>query len=325
MARLFLTQLELRRQHLLFEGGVQAFRNQIVEIAGADVSESNFANSIYLKGNAITEASIRLAPADEHIGVPHIEIREDGIWRNTSLALSSETLFLGNDVSLSSVGSHLQVNSVESGGKSLLLEVKFDDAGTALPHTHVLGPLLPRVVFSSNEIGEIITDEFVLEVASFITAFRYRYYFKTGSVAATEPVTMTLTKGHAPGGTLVFTQTMPASQWPAESEVLIELDGALSLSAGAPLLLTIDSAANFSLRGDEANGGNFFAMDFQLFSLEDVISIPTGTDRYLCDNGAEGLFDNAGNPMLFGDHGSLDTTTPAPLFPPMSDPPPPAA
>ena len=108
-------------------------------------------------------------------------------------------------------------------------------------------------MFSSNVVGEIVTSLFELPVTSFLTAFRFRYYFKTGSVAATQPVTMILTKGSTPGGALVFTKTMPASQWPASAEVVVELDGALSLSEGAPLLLTIQSASNFSLIGDLAN------------------------------------------------------------------------
>ena len=116
---------------------------------------------------------------------------------------------------------------------------------------------------------------------------------------------------------------MPASQWPASTEVVVVLDGALSLSVGAPLLLTISSNSNFSLIGDLANGGNFFAMDFQEFLLEDVIAIPTGTDRFLADNFGEIVIDNSGNTMMFGEQGSLSTTTPAPPFPPLSDPPPP--
>ena len=275
---------------------------------------------VYIEGNEFTDGSVRLIVIE---GVAEFQERQDGIWVPSELRLDASTLFLGNDVAIRGIGSHLEINSGESNTKSLLLEVEFDDAGTHLPHAHVLAPRQNRVVFSANTVGEIVTSLFELEVASFLTAFRYQYYFKTGSVAATQQITLSLTKGHAPGGTLIFTKTMPASQWPASTEVVVELDGALSLSIGSPLLLTISSAANFSLIGDEANGGNFFAMDFQAFSLEDVIAIPTGTDRFLSDNLAKIMVDNSGNPMMFGDQGSLSTTTPAPPFPPLGDPPPP--
>ena len=285
-----------------------------------DITVSNPGNIVYLLGDEFTDGSIRLIV---DVDIPEVQERKTGIWVAGELRLDASTLFLGRDVSIKGIGSHLLINSIEANRTSLLLETAFDDAGTELPHAHVLGARQNRVVFSSNIVGEIITSLFELPVTSFLTAFRYKYYFKTGSVAATQPVTMTLTKGSTPGGVLIFPKEMPASQWPANTEVVVELDGAVSLSVGAPLLLTISSAANFSLIGDAANGGNFFAMDFQSFSLEDVVAIPTGTDRFLADNSAQGMFDNEGNPMMFGEQGSLSTTTPAPPFPPLSDPPPP--
>ena len=294
---------------------------QIQRPSGVNVGVNNPGTIVYLSGNDTTDGSVRLLADTD--GIAELQERNQGIWEPGELRLSAGTLFLGQDVAISGVGSHLQINSVESNRKSLLLETIFDDAGSALPHTHILAPRQNRVVFSSNEIGEIVTSLFELEVASFITAFRYQYYFKTGSVAATQSVTMTLTKGHAPGGTLVFTKTMPASQWSADTEVVVELDGALSLSEGAPLLLTINSDSDFSLIGDFDNGGNFFAMDFQLFSLEDVIAIPTGTDRFMVTNAGQFLVDNQGHPVMSGTQGSRSTATPAPPFPPFDDPPPP--
>lgn len=291
----------------------------IAKPVSPDITVSNPSKVVYW-GDPADDGTTRIIVNGVILEVQEKKI---GIWAGGELRLDAGTLLLGNDVSVKGIGSHLQVNSNEANRKSLLLEVAFDDAGTELPHTHILGPRQNRVVFVSNETGEIVTSLFELPVTSFLTAFRYKYYFKTGSVAATQQVNMTLSKGSTPGGTIVFTQPMPASQWPANTEVEIELDGPVSLSVGAPLLLTISSAANFSLIGDAANGGNFFAMDFQAFSLEDVIAIPTGTDRFLADNFAEGMFDNDGNPMMFGEQGSLSTTTPAPPFPPLSDPPPP--
>ena len=288
---------------------------------GVNVGVNNPGTIVYLSGNDTTDGSVRLSVDTD--GIAELQERDQGIWAAGELRLAAGTLFLGQDVAISGVGSHIQINSIESGNKSLLLETRFDDAGTTLPHSHVLSPRQNRVVFSSNEVGEIVTSLFELEVASFITAFRYQYYFKTGSVAATQPVTMTLTKGHAPGGTLVFTKTMPSSQWSANTEVVVKLDGALSLSMGAPLLLTISSNSDFSLIGDFDNGGNFFAMDFQLFTLEDVIAIPTGTNRFMFNNAGRMIIDNKGHPVMFGKQGSLSTATPTPPFPPLGDPPPP--
>lgn len=287
------------------------------------VKEGNSANVIYLSGNEFADGSVRVEPADFHIGVPHIEVRRNGIWRNTGLALDAESLFLGNDVSIGTVGSHLQINSEEGDRKSILLETVFNDGGSGLPHTHVLGPRFNHVVFSANEIGEIVTDNFELPVTSFLTAFRYTYYFKTGSVAATSPVTMQLSKGSVAGGKVILEVVMDADDWAAGVEVVIPLVGGLQLSIGAPLLLTIFSDNDFSLIGDEANGGNFFASDFQTFFLEDVISTPTGTDRFdfSCKTGEMSIGVD-GNPTIAGSQGSLSQADPPTAFPPLSDPPP---
>lgn len=288
--------------------------------SGGGVSFSNPVGALYVKGSEFVDGSIRFVTNVDQ-DAPLCEHRQNGIWAATGLSISAEQIELGTDVSLGAVGSHLQVTSRESVSKSLLLETRFDDAGTEIPHTHILGPRQNRVVFSPNEVGEIVTDLFELPVTSFSTAFRYQYYFKTGSVAATQPVTMTLSKGQAPGGLIVFTQTMPASQWAASVEVVIVLVGAISLTVNAPLLLTIESDADFSLIGDAANGGNFFAMDFQPFALQDVIDIPTGTDRFTFDRLGEITVDRLGNPVMAGRQGSLSTTAPLPAFPPLSDPP----
>lgn len=288
-----------------------------------DVTRQNDAKLIYVEGNEFLDGSVRLEGADAHTNNPHFEFRAEGIWANTGLLLGADTLFLGTDVSLSGVGSHVQVESVERNTKSLPLEVIYDDAGTKVPHTPIIGPYQTRVVFSANTVGEIVTSLLELQVTSFVTALRFIYYFKTGSVAATSTVTMTLSKGFAPGGAVVFSQTMPASQWPANTEVQVVLRGAITLTVGAPLLLTIESDNDFSLIGDEANGGNFFAMDFQLFTLEDVIAIPSGTNRFIATNDGKIMVDNSGHPLMSGTSGSLSQATPPPAQdPPVFDPPP---
>lgn len=285
-----------------------------------DLTVENTDGIVYMGGNELDEDSVRWSRADQHIGVPHVERRTQQIWRNASLALAGDTLFLGNDVSAGAIGSHLLINSLEGDRSSLLLETRFDDAGTELPHSHSLGPRLNRVVFSANEIGEIVTSLFELPVSSFLTAFRYQYYFKTGSVAATSSVTMTLSKGSTPGGPVVFSLEMPASQWPANTEVVITLENGIQLSVGAPLHLTIESDNDFSLIGDIPNGGNFFAMDFQTFELQDVMDIPTGVHRFLSTLDGQLYLDNEGHPLMSGTQGSLSTAMLPAAFPPLSEP-----
>jgi len=71
-------------------------------------------------------------------------------------------------------------------------------------------------------------------------------YYKTGSIAATQPVTFTIHRGHDDTGPLVYSQAYPASKFPANSEVKIDLP-ILDYSEGAEFHGMLMSTANFSL------------------------------------------------------------------------------
>lgn len=282
------------------------------------VTKGNDSSVLYIKGDEFTDGSIRFVVdfSDKNGEIQH---RTSGIWESTGFRLAAGTLFLERDISLSSIGSHLQTESVESGIKTLVSHIAFDDTGTSVPHTPILGQRLNRVVFSSNETGEDVFTKFELETSGINTGFRYNYYFKTGSVAATSPVTMTLSKGHAPGGIIFFQKVMPASQWSANTEVVIDLGHGISITVDQEILLTIESANNFSLKGSQAAGGNFFALDFQPLSNEDLVSLPTGTDRFLTSfNSCQLIIDNSGNIVSRDETGNIAVP---PALPPLADPP----
>lgn len=78
-----------------------------------DLTFQNPSGVVYLLGNEFTDGSV---PEAGEADVPHLELRTNGIWANTGLLLSPETLFLGDDVSLSVVNGgtiRLQVNNID--------------------------------------------------------------------------------------------------------------------------------------------------------------------------------------------------------------------
>lgn len=265
-----------------------------------DVTLENDAEFLYIKGDADTDGSIRLIPASFPTRNARIQNRAQGIWKSTGLNLDAGTLFLGLDVSIEAFGSQLEIHSEESSKRSLTLGIDFDDTGSDVPKTPILGEKVIRFVANSNTTGQINTSLLEIETTALFNAFRDKFYFKTGTVAATENVILEVSKGFTPGGVIIFREESPPSVWAANTEVEIELEGALTLVPGGEFLITVKSDAPFSLIGDDANGGQFFALDFQPFIFEPIISAPNGTDRFLLTVAADNIADNSGNMILNG-------------------------
>lgn len=261
--------------------------------------QNNSVSELYLKGDETTDGSIRFV-VDVTGDNGEIQLRTTGVWAPTGLVISAETLFIGKDTSLSAIGSELKVESIQESTKRLLLEVEFDDLGTRFPRTAVLGPLLIREVFIPFDDTELVTNSFELSGPAPETGYRYKYYNKMGSVAATSPVTMKLFRGTGTGGPLLFQKVIPASEWPANTEVEIEIPGTIRITKDIPVTVTYTSDNDFSLLGTffDSVFFPFFAFDIQLLNYEPIISTPTGTDKYLFSRTGSVLSDRNGNVIL---------------------------
>jgi len=268
---------------------------------GVNVGVHNPGETVYIKGNANTDGSIRLVTS-ERGEVASLEIRTSGIFRSTGLNLAAGSLSLGLDLSIAAQGSQLVIKSIEAGNQDLSLGTEFNDTGSGPPKVPILSGRINRLVVQSDISEERITTSDVDAFIGVTNAFRYTFYFKTGSVAATAPVTLEISKGSAPGGEVFFSEEMPASDWPANTEIVIPLEGGLNITPGNEFSSTLFSNEDFSLLGNFTTGdGRFFAFDVQPFVYEVLISSPQGTDRFLSDSDAELIVDNIGNLILSGD------------------------
>lgn len=293
----------LRGEDEIFLGDIIKFLQEDVIFAGSThVNIVNNLSVVYIRGNEFTDDSIRLFIVDNgNTSVTEIQKRVSGVWAATSFMTGPTSLFLGLDLSLSAQGNMLSIESVESSAKELSIGAEFSDSGSDPAKVSILSTRINRLVVRSDISEELVTQSDTDAFTGLTNAFRYKFYFKTGSVAATDTVTLTITKGLTPGGAVFFKKEMPVSDWSANTEVEIELEGGLNITPGNGFSSTLSSPSDFSLLGNfSTGGGRFFAFDIQPFVFETLISTPTGTDRFLSDNSASFLADNSGNMVLQG-------------------------
>jgi len=284
-------------------------KDEIARFKATDISSNNIKGIVYIRGNANTDDSVRLVPS---VNGPHesaIEVRRQGIFQPAGLDLGPLSLSLGLDVAIEAHGSSLNISSVESGTKELTVAAEFNDNGSKPAKVIVLDPRLNRVIVNSDTSDELVTVFFTDSFVGITNAFRYKFYFKTGSIAATSIVTLTIQKGSAgEGGEVFFIRKMPASDWPANIEVEVELDGGLNITPGNSFTLLLSSDNNFSLLGKDFGSFflNFFAFDIQPYGLQTLVSIPDGTDRFLGSIVADSIYNNLGNRVLQGSQVSVN-------------------
>ena len=263
----------------------------------SNVNIVNPLNILYTKGNESTDGSIRfiLNSGDTEI---ELEKRKDGVWNPTGLRLSADTLFFNRGFSLSSIGTNLQTNLTEGGKKFLVLDTEFDDNGSQIPTTPILQVRVNNSAFSNTFDTEISGVSLSDPITITSSVLFHQIHLKTGSIAATEPVEFTITRGLTPGGIVVLKLNIATSEFPANSDITIDLTPGVGFEAGDEITLNFTSDQNISLLGNSSNEF-FLTFDAQAISFEDVVSIPTGTDRFLIDNNTGNtMADSIGNLMV---------------------------
>lgn len=262
-----------------------------------DVAAENPKDVLYVKGDNITDGSVRVLLGDDD-QVPQIERRADGVWNLGELELSRGSLRLGREVALAAVGHHLLVEAPRENVRGLVASSHFNDAGSEAPHIPILFGRQNRVVFQPDFSNDLLTTAHITSFSVDTNAFRYTLYLKVGATAATTPVTFEFTEGVPPNDEIFFRQNFPASKFPANTEIMLDLLPGVTFDEGVQLNMRLFSENAFSLLHD-AGGTQFWsAFDLQPENSEDLFSFPTGFNRLVtdCELG-EMIFDELGNPV----------------------------
>ena len=117
----------------------------------------NSTGNTYIKGDENTNNSIRLI--DDN-GTPVFQKRINGVWNDSDLRVSGDSLHIGRDLSISAAGHHMVVSSKSGSGKFLLIPAPFSDSGTNEPEMPILNVKETRIITQSDNTNEIIGISF---------------------------------------------------------------------------------------------------------------------------------------------------------------------
>jgi len=119
-----------------------------------DVTKVNPREILYIKGDANTNGSLRLMPdvTDENF---EFQLRQDDVWNDTGIQIAASTIHLGRDLQMSGAGEFIRTTEVINDTESLVPHVTYDDDGTEIAHTPILGPKFTRFIVQSDDASEI--------------------------------------------------------------------------------------------------------------------------------------------------------------------------
>jgi hypothetical protein len=266
---------------------------------GIDVVKENYGDKLYLSGNEFVDGSLRAIPdlvTGENF---ELQLRTNGVWNDTGLQIAASTVFLGRDLELKGAGDWVHTTDIQGDHKALVPHIEFTDAGGTVQSGHmpILTPLIENFPIQTDFSQEIVTQNYTVTQINPAELLAKRAHYKTGSVAATQPVNISYER---PLGTIFWTQNFPASRFPANTDVTIELKGLLEGFTNEEIITVITSVADFSLLGDLA-GTAYTLLDFYLLSEEQIMTSTTGMDRILTDQTSEVLVDITGDLILSGE------------------------
>tara|TARA_R110000772_G_scaffold73289_1_gene160291 strand:+ start:935 stop:1768 length:834 start_codon:yes stop_codon:yes gene_type:complete len=243
------------------------------------VNVSNAREYVYLKGDANTDGSLRIVPDQTVQENFEFQYRNNGVWNDTGIQISSATIFLGRDLEVKSAGDWILTTDVQKTHRALAPHIEFTDEEGTLEYAHlpILGALQADVPVQPDFSEEIITSSYSDTQTNPSDLLAQTIGMKTGSVAATEPVTISFLR---PSDTVFWTRNYPASHFPANSDITIDLLGLLEAFEGEQISTTITSDAPFSFLGD-SGGEAYTLLSYFDFSEESLVTFETGIDKIL--------------------------------------------
>jgi hypothetical protein len=244
----------------------------------SDTGAQNQDGTLYF-GDEFIDGSLRLVPDTSHSTEVEFQRKAEGVWNDTGIQIAASTIFLGRDLEVKGAGDWIHTTDVQDDHLALIPHIEYTDETGTFPYTHVpiLSPLNENVPIQPIFDTEIVTDSYVASQINPAELLAKNVHYKTGSVAATEQVTIEFSR---PPGTVFWMRNFPASKFAASSDITIELKGLLEGFPGELITTTITSDANFSLLGNSSEE-IYTLLDFYLLSEESVVTFETGLDNVI--------------------------------------------
>ena len=251
------------------------------------VSEDNTLEALFVKGDESIDGSLKIIPTSDGGGF-RFEAKSGGVWNLAPIEIAAATIHIGSDLSLSGAGEWVETRSKSTDQKALLAHVNFDDEGTQIAHSPVLGKKIIKFIAQPDESEEVIGKVLTGEIVSPITGLRTKLYLKTGSVGATSEVLYTVRRGGSEGP-IFWQRNLPIDLMREPNEEFeIDFLGFVESVQGEIIHSEASSRNPISLKTN-SSGVWLAAIDVYPLSQEDII-----LDDQVLTNELDLVFQNNG-------------------------------
>jgi len=233
---------------------------------GSTIS-NNPSGTTYIKGDANTDGSIRII---EENGIPVIEKRENGVWNDSDLRISGDSLYIGRDLRISAAGHILMVRSVSDDSKTLVIHSHFNDSGSIEPEVPLLATKELRTITQSDNTDTFSGTSFGYTVTPTENQLISKVYYQTGSTPAEDYIIIRFYVGTDNTGVLYFQKIIPSTEWIADSEIQIDVPGLLGYVPSKTVYGELTSSSSFSIKTNELGTQPWRAVDRWAFTRERI-------------------------------------------------------
>jgi hypothetical protein len=207
------------------------------------------------------------------LGRPAVIEFQEGIPQLSSFNMSSHSVRLGQNVEIAAAGHHLMTEYNEKETQHLFAHNEFDGTETGESAILRLYDEQIREVTQADESGEFTGQLFTYTYTPTEHQMVTKFYFKVGTTPATEPVTIEVFNGTDDTGPLLWYRTIAASNFPASTEVEINIEGWIEYEAGQPVFVKVTTTVDASLKTNAAVTQPWRAIDYYRTYHEAILSI----------------------------------------------------
>lgn len=220
-----------------------------------DVTVENPIGVLYTYGHEFKDGSVRQITGVDPLNV-RFRARAAGVWNNTGIEVSGATIHIDHDLRLGSAGDHIRITDANGEIQALIPHINYTDADGSDVSMHVplqsaLSP--PRIFQPDFSVDNVATFHEWAAPPATGEVLAKTVIFKTGAIAATEPVIVRFYKGEDANGQLFFEQAYSTSIFPANVTISLSLIGLVDIFSGDIIFHEVSSDAAFSLLGDSSD------------------------------------------------------------------------
>ena len=206
---------------------------------------------VYVTGDPDKDGSKRFSIEDIS-GNTEIQQRTDGIWHPGSFEAGPTSLWVGHTVAVSGLGHHLAVEAAD-GHLHFHVHSEYDGQYTTQDAQVIYADFyIGYLPVQPDASGEYTGKKFEYTHLTTSHALLETFYIKTGNTPAGDTIRFQVWEGTDTTGVVAFDQKYPAGQFPANTEVAMNLKGKMEYTINKNYLFRLSSDETFSIKTNAA-------------------------------------------------------------------------